>query len=85
MRKVLLARKRTESDLSEQVKKAVGELKQVLDAAGPENRQTNLRRLTQKQARLGELWRKLGERRLKDTFRRTGTPSDALMPVGTGP
>ena len=47
-----------ESPKTDQVEKALAELEKTFQAAKPEERETNLKRLGEQQKELGELWRK---------------------------
>jgi len=71
MRVALLKKKNTGAELSEEVRRALGELKLTLNAMRPNGKQGNLKRLTEERAKLGTLWREVGEKKLKDAFRRT--------------
>ncbi len=71
LRVAALTGEETASDLSGQVARAVGELKQTFNATKPKDKQANLRRLTASQGKLGALWRKAGEGKLKNAPRWT--------------
>jgi len=69
LRAALLKAKGADADLSEQVAKAVGELKQTFSSVKSDDKQGNLKRITENQAKLGELWQKATEKKLDRALR----------------
>ncbi len=57
-----------EAKTSEAVRNAIEDLKQTFKAMKPQDRDGNLRRLTEAQKDLSELWKKRSEERLQDAF-----------------
>jgi hypothetical protein len=72
LRLALLKKSNPKAKTSEEVKRAVDELKQTFHKMKPADKKGNLKRLTRVQKDLGELWRKRSEKRLKDAFSRAG-------------
>jgi hypothetical protein len=60
-----------ETKLAQEVRKEVGDLAQTFKAMKPQQKAVNLRKLTERQTQLSDLWRKMSERNLKSSFRRT--------------
>ena len=65
----LLREKRPTAEVSEEVRRALEELKQTFGSMSPAQREANLKRLNMSQAALSEMWRKAGEERLRNAFR----------------
>ena len=63
-----MLKQKSSADLSAEVRKAVGELKQTFRAMKPEQKKADLKRLGAVQARLGKLWRKASENRLRNAL-----------------
>ena len=57
-----------ETPKSEQVEKALAELEKTFQAAKPNEREANLKKLGEQQKELGELWRKASNETPKETF-----------------
>jgi hypothetical protein len=60
-----------EGELSAAVEDALKRLMQDFNAMKPTDREGNLRRLSERQAELGRMWRKAGERRVADALRQS--------------
>jgi len=65
MRLAVLKENDPASQLSREVARGMDQLKQSFDATKPDARQGNLKRIGEDQKRLGELWRKASEEKLK--------------------
>ncbi|NLW50089.1 MAG: hypothetical protein GXY85_04490 [Candidatus Brocadiaceae bacterium] len=61
-----------DAELSEEVRKAIDELKQTFDGMKPDQKDANLRRLAAREADLAKLWRTAGEDRLRSAPRAAG-------------
>ncbi|MFO8007632.1 MAG: hypothetical protein R6V05_07860 [Candidatus Brocadiia bacterium] len=72
LRAEALRKQNPEAELSREVQKAVNELKRELDALKPAEQEHNLRRLKEQRANMERLWRKAGDKRLRDAFTRAG-------------
>ena len=68
LRIALLKRRNPQAKTSEQARHALDELKKTFKAMKPTQPKANLQRLRTAQERLDELWRRHGEKRLKDAF-----------------
>jgi hypothetical protein len=65
-----LLEKKTEGEHTEQVKAAVEDLKKTFLEAVPTNKTGTLAKLNEEQKQLGQLWKQLGEDKLKDALQR---------------
>ena len=67
----LRAAQLAETPKTDQVEKALAELEKTFQAAKPNEREANLRKLGEQQKELGELWRKAGSETPKETFEKS--------------
>lgn len=61
-----------ETPKSGQIEKALAELEKTFQAAKPQERETNLKKLGEHQKELGEMWRKASNETPKETFEKSG-------------